>query len=166
MNRKFLSLTAALLVAACGKAENEQVTQRQQIGQQWKYEKEKGADGHEIPLAYIGSANSVRTMTAPDTFAVLLLQKMRNGETGVTVKAVGAPFTCDLSDCAVEASVDGGASTSWKGRMTDAKDGISIPPPQRAFEAIEKAKTLTVTIDLGQQGKHSFNFNTAGFDWS
>lgn len=139
MDRKFLTLTAALLVAACGKAENGQVTQRQQIGQQWKYEKEKGADGRAIPLAYIGSANSVRTMTAP--------------------------FTCDLSDCAVEASVDGGAPTSWKGRMTDAKDGISIPPPQRAFEAFEKAKTLTVTLDLGRQGKHSFNFNTAGFDW-
>jgi hypothetical protein len=162
----FAPLLPVVALAACNSGGKTEVTQRQQIGQVWKYEKEKDSAGHEIPLAYIGSANSVRTMTAPDTFAVVLLQKMRNGETGVTVKAVGAPFACDLSDCAVEASVDGGAPRKWQGRMTETKDGIAIPPPQNALEAIEKAKTLTVKLDLGTQGKHSFDFNTAGLDWS
>jgi hypothetical protein len=158
---------ALLLTGACkGGAEEKKVTQRQQIGQSWKYETEKApGSGREIPVAYIGSANSVRTMSAPDTFAVVLLQKMRNGETGVTVKAVGAPFTCDLSDCSVEASVDGGSTKTWKGRLTDNKDGITIPPSQNAFDTLKKGKLLRITLNLGPEGAHPFDFKTEGLKW-
>lgn len=164
--KPFLLMTAALLSACGAKDSSEGATQRQQIGQTWKYEeKADAATGKATPLAYLGSANSVKTMTAPDTFAVMLLQKMRNGETGVTIKAVGAPFTCDLSSCEVQASIDGGKPKSWQGRMTDTKDGIAIPPPQNAFEAIRDSKSIKVKLDLGTEGAHDFTFNTAGFAW-
>ncbi|MGV3769089.1 MAG: hypothetical protein ACO1NM_03560 [Sphingobium phenoxybenzoativorans] len=168
MAAKSFMLVSVAMLAACGSTNSDEggATQRQQIGQVWKYEaKTDPATGKATPLAYLGSANSVKTMTAPDTFAVILLQKMRNGETGVTVKAVGAPFTCDLSSCAVEASMDGGAPKKWQGRMTETKDGISIPPPQNAFEAIRDSKSVKVKIDLGTEGAQEFTFNTAGFAW-
>jgi hypothetical protein len=168
MAAKPFILIPLTLLAACGSSGSgkEGATQRQQIGQVWKYEdKADPSTGKATPLAYLGSANSVKTMTAPDTFAVMLLQKMRNGETGVVVKAVGAPFTCDLSSCAVEASIDGGAAKKWQGRMTETKDGITIPPPQNAFEAIRDSKSVKVTLDLGAEGSHDFTFNTAGFAW-
>ncbi|HEX7781897.1 MAG TPA: hypothetical protein VF509_03745 [Sphingobium sp.] len=156
-----------VLLSACGSQESgEGATQREQIGQTWKYEqKADPATGKATPIAYLGSANSIKTMTAPDTFAVMLLQKMRNGETGVTIKAVGAPFTCDLSSCEVQASIDGNGPKTWQGRMTDTKDGIAIPPPQNAFEAIRDSKSVKVKLTLGTEGAHDFTFNTAGFSW-
>jgi len=164
--KPFLLMTVALLSACGAKDSSEGATQRQQIGQTWKYEeKADAATGKATPLAYLGSANSVKTLTAPDTFAVMLLQKMRNGETGVTIKAVSAPFSCDLSSCEVHASIDGGKPKSWQGRMTDTKDGIAIPPPQNAFEAIRDSKSIKVKLDLGTEGTHDFTFNTAGFAW-
>lgn len=156
-----IAIAALVLLAACkGGESNSEPTQREQIGQAWKYETEKA-----MPLAYIGSANSVKTLSAPDTFAVLLLQKMKSGQTGVTIKAVGAPFSCDLSDCSVEASADGGPTLNWKGRMTETRDGIEIPPPQNAFETIAKAKAVTVTLNLGSDGTHPFTFRTGGLTW-
>lgn len=163
-----LAVASLLLVSAlsaCGGAtDDKQPTQREQIGQVWKYETEQ-SNGRAIPLAYIGSANTVRTMTAPDTFAVLLLQKMRNGETGVTVKAVGAPFSCDLSDCNVDVSIDGKPPEKWRGRITDAKDGVTIPPSQKAYESLSSAKTVRVDITLGNEGAHPFEFRTEGLKW-
>ncbi|CAN5125279.1 hypothetical protein BH10PSE12_BH10PSE12_11870 [soil metagenome] len=157
-----IAIAALMLLAGCKAGESaKEPTQREQIGQVWKYETEKS-----VPLAYIGSANSVKTLSAPDTFAVILLQKMKSGETGVTIKAVGAPFTCDLSACAVEASADGGPVLTWKGRMTETKDGIAIPPPQNAFEAISGAKQVKVILTLGSEGAHPFTFNTSGLDWA
>ena len=89
-------IALALTLAACSK-EAEGPTQRQQIGQTWKYE---GGEGAAAKVAYIGSANSVATMTAPDTFSVLLVQPLKEGSADVTVKLVGASFTCDLPPAA------------------------------------------------------------------
>ncbi|WP_336957903.1 hypothetical protein [Sphingobium aquiterrae] len=159
------SLAAIALLGACSQGE-EGPTQRQQIGQSWKYEtKQPQGGGTPVQLAYIGSANSVATMTAPDTFAVLLLQKLSNGEAELTVKLVGAPFSCDLSDCAIAASVDGKPAETWKGRVTDAKDGIEIPPARKAADAIMDSRTLKVDLVTGPKETHSFTFNTAGFHW-
>ena len=164
MIRKRWPLAAALIatasLTACGGGESKGPTERERIGTNWKYETQQG-----VKLAYLGSANSVATMTAPDTFAVLLLQKMRNGETGVTVKAVGAPFFCDLSDCTVAVSADGGAAKTWQGRMTDNKDGIEIPPARDAYDTIRKAKALKITVGLGPKEKQAFDFNVAGLEW-
>lgn len=155
-----LAAVAMLPLAACGEKTSDEPTQREQIGQSWKYETKSG-----VPIAYIGSANSVQTMDAPDSFAVLLLQKMKNGETGVTIKSVGTPFTCDLSDCMVNVTIDGGEAKEWHGRMAETKDGIELPPSQNAFDSIKDAKSVQVTLDLGKQGKHPFIFSTAGFAW-
>lgn len=155
-----LSLSALALLAACG-SDKKEPTQREQIGQSWKYE--NGADG--AKLAYIGSADSVATMSAPDTFSVLLIQPMKNGERNVTVKLVGAPFTCDLSDCAVNAVTDDGKAHRWKGRMAGTNDGIEILPSQNAYEAIAKAKSVKVELALGPKDQtHAFQFNVAGLD--
>lgn len=160
-------LSMLLLAGGCAKKDDKAPTQREQIGQVWKYEEKRDPQsGAPIPVAYIGSANSVKTLSAPDTFAVMLLQKMRNGQTSVTIKAVGAPFTCDLSDCSVKASVDGGDAKDWRGRITDAKDGVTLPPPQKAYEAIANSKIVKVQIDLGPEGVHPFEFRTAGLEWA
>ncbi len=79
-------LAAIGFLAACSSGEKAP-SQRDTIGQVWKYE---GAQAGSVPkVAYIGSANTVQTMTAPDTFSVLLIQPMSNGEKTVTVKLVG-----------------------------------------------------------------------------
>ena len=134
--RHVIIMAGIALISACSAGEKaKEPTQREQIGQSWKYEEAEGTK-----LAYVGSANSVATMTAPDTFSVLLVQPMSNGEKTVRVKLVGAPFRCDLSDCAVTARDDAGKTRRWKGRMTDAKDGIEILPSQKAYETIAAAK--------------------------
>ncbi|OHC94406.1 MAG: hypothetical protein A3H25_00280 [Sphingomonadales bacterium RIFCSPLOWO2_12_FULL_63_15] len=156
-----LMMTAMALLAACS-PEPEEPSQREQIGQAWKYE---GGTGDAAKVAYIGSANTIATMTAPDTFAVLLVQPMSNGEKAVTVKLVGAPFQCDLSACTVSAKGDDGKTHSWQGRLTDAKDGIEIMPSQNAYDVIAKAKTVKVDLVVGPQDKTApFAFNVAGLD--
>lgn len=159
--RHIMILAGIGLLAACsGGTQEDGPTQRQQIGQNWKYESEGDAK-----LAYIGSANSVATMTAPDTFAVLLVQPMSNGEKTVRVKLVGAPFRCDLSDCAVTARVDGGKPVEWKGRMTVTDDGIELPPSQKAYEAIADARVVDVDLVTGTKDETTrFRFNVAGLD--
>ncbi|MCP1470014.1 hypothetical protein J3E64_001701 [Sphingobium sp. OAS761] len=158
--RHIITLATLGLMAACGSAGKDQPTQRQEIGQNWKYE---GGSGAKAKLAYIGSANSVRTMTAPDTFSVLLVQPMDNGEKVVTVKLVGAPFQCDLSACAVTATDDVGATHRWQGRMTDARDGIEILPSQKAYETIAGARMVKVDLMVGPKDATApFRFNVAG----
>lgn len=149
----------ALTLAACAK-EAQGPTQRETIGQTWKYE---GGEGAAAKVAYIGSANSVPTLTAPDTFSVLLVQPLKEGSADVTVKLVGAPFTCDLSACRVTATTDDGKEHEWQGRMTDTKDGITILPSQGAYDAIRAAKSLKVDLVVGPQDKTApFTFNVDG----
>ncbi|MBH1992780.1 MAG: hypothetical protein I8H86_07820 [Sphingomonadaceae bacterium] len=156
--RVLMMMTAVAALAACSH-EPKAPSQREQIGQTWKYEGERSG----AKVAYIGSANTVATMTAPDTFGVLLVQPMSNGEKTVTVKLVGAPFQCDLSDCAVTAVGDDGKTHRWKGRMTDAKDGIEIMPSQNAYEAIAKAKSIKVDLAVGPKDQTApFEFKVAG----
>ncbi|MCF8710001.1 hypothetical protein [Rhizorhapis sp. SPR117] len=161
--RGFLVLTGVLAAAAgltgCGK--DETATQREKIGHVWKYETK---DNQKI--AYIGSTNSVATQSAPDTFAVLLLNSLDNGTTGVTVKTVGAPFYCDLSDCTVTASIDGGRAKIWQGRMTDNQDGIFIPPARKASDMVMNGKVLTVTVGLTPKTSQAFEFNVSGLEWN
>lgn len=157
--RVLMMMTALATLAACSN-EPKEPSQRDQIGQTWKYE---GGEGGKARVAYIGSANVVPTMTAPDTFGVLLVQPMSNGEKTVTVKLVGAPFQCDLSDCAVRAVGDDGKPHRWKGRMTDAKDGIEIMPSQNAYEVIAKAKSVKVDLTVGPKDQTApFTFNVTG----
>jgi len=159
--RGIWALAAIGLVAACS-GEPQGPTQREQIGQQWKYE---AGPGGKPKLAYIGSANSVQTMTAEDTFAVLLVQPMSEGGSEVTVKLVGAPFTCDLSDCRVTAQTDDGKTHEWKGRMTQNKDGIEVLAASKAYDAIRKAKTIKVNLIVGPKDKSfPFQFDVAGLD--
>lgn len=158
-NMMLATMAAGVLLTGCSKTDKGP-TQRQTIGQTWKYEEKDGTK-----LAYIGSANSVKTLTAPDTFAVLLVNDTGQGTTGVTVKTVGAPFTCDLSDCTVEAVADGGKAQTWIGSITENKDGIYIPPARKAFEQIKKADTLRVTVGIGPKEKQAFEFNVKGLDW-
>ncbi|MFY9350134.1 hypothetical protein [Sphingobium sp.] len=163
--RAILTIAAVAALAACSGEKNEGPTQREQIGQTWKYEGGKGESAKGAKVAYIGSANAVQTMTAPDTFSVLLVQPLKNGTADVTVKLVGAPFTCDLSDCRIKARIDGGKAEEWKGRVATNDDGITIAPSQGAYAAIRKAKT--VTVDLVVDGKEQtapFTFNVAGLD--
>ncbi|WP_336969144.1 hypothetical protein [Sphingobium aromaticiconvertens] len=159
--RYIIMPTLLALLAACSSGDDGP-TQRQQIGQVWKYE--TAGQGGKPTVAYIGSANAVQTMTAPDTFSVLLVQPMDNGEKEVTVKLVGAPFTCDLSACAVTAHADDGKPLTWKGRMTENKDGIAILPSQNAYETIAKAKAITVDLAVGTKDKASFRFDVAGLN--
>jgi hypothetical protein len=160
--RQIIMPAALALLAACSSGEKGP-TQRQQIGQVWKYEK-AGQDAKPI-VAYIGSANSVQTMTAPDTFSVLLVQPMDDGGKEITVKLVGAPFTCDMSDCSVTARADNGQPMTWKGRLTDNKDGIAIPRSQHAYEVIADAKAITVDLVVGPKDKTApFRFDVAGLD--
>ncbi|MGE4322312.1 MAG: hypothetical protein AB7E60_04720 [Sphingobium sp.] len=157
--RIVMMMTAIGLLAACSGA-SDKPTQRQQIGQVWKYQ-----DGSTGKVAYIGSANSVATMTAPDTFSVILVQPMRNGEKNVTVKLVGAPFRCDLSDCAVSATTDDGRTHRWHGRMADTNDGIEIKPSEKAYETLRAAKTVKIALAAGaQEQDYPFEFNVAGLD--
>jgi hypothetical protein len=157
--RSLMILGAVGLLAACGSAEKEP-TQRQQIGQVWKYES-KGA----AKVAYIGSANQVATVYAPDTFSVMLVQPMDNGEKDVTVKLVGTPFKCDLSDCAVTATTDDGKTHRWKGRVAETNDGIEILPSQNAYEAIAKSKTVKVNLAVGpKEETFPFEFKVEGLD--
>mgnify|MGYP001557648640 CR=1 FL=1 len=151
------------LLAACSGGEKEP-TQRQQIGQAWKYE--KATDGGSAPaVAYIGSANSVATLTSPDTFSVLLVQPLEEGTADVTVKLVGAPFSCDLSKCLIVATTDDGKRHSWQGRLTQAKDGITIAPSQGAYDAIRDARSVTVNLVVGPKDKTApFAFNVAGLN--
>jgi hypothetical protein len=159
--RGIWALAAIGLVAACS-GEHKGPTQREQIGQQWKYE---AGPGVKPKLAYIGSANSVQTMTAEDTFAVLLVQPMSEGGSEVTVKLVGAPFTCDLSDCQVTAVTDDGKSHAWRGRMTENKDGIEVLPAAKAYQAVERSKVVKVNLIVGPKDKtFPFEFNVAGLD--
>ncbi len=161
--RHAITLVGLGLLAACSSGGKDEPTQRQQIGQVWKYE--GATDGGKPKLAYIGSANTVQTMTAADTFSVLLVQPMDNGEKTVTVKLVGAPFRCDLSDCAVTSATDDGKQHRWKGRMTDTNDGIEIMPSQNAYEAIAKAKTLKINLAVGPKDQtFPFQFDVAGLD--
>ncbi|MBB4641006.1 hypothetical protein [Rhizorhapis suberifaciens] len=153
------ALVAPFVLTGCGK-KDDTASQRQAIGHAWKYET-KG----DTKIAYIGSANSVATPTAPDTFAVLLLNSLDTGETGVTIKTVGAPFFCDLSDCSVTAVADGGKPKLWQGRMTDAQDGIFIPPARRAFETIKDAKKIKITVGFTPKSKQAFEFDVAGLNW-
>ncbi len=149
------------MTAACSEKPAEP-TQREQIGHVWKYET---AENSTAKVAYIGSANSVQTMTAPDTFSVLLVQPLKEGGADVTVKLVGAPFTCDLSDCRVTATTDDGKAHEWKGRMATNDDGIAILPSQDAYDVIRKAKS--VKVDLVVDGKEKtapFQFDVAGLD--
>nr|WP_087575874.1 hypothetical protein [Sphingomonas sp. CDS-1] len=160
--RTLWALAAVGLVAACSSPEDKAPTQRDQIGQVWKYE--SGEHG-KVKVAYIGSANTVQTMTAADTFSVLLVQPMEKGEADVTVKLVGAPFTCDLSDCSVTATTDDGKTHEWKGRMTDNKDGIEVLPAAGAYGAIKDSKTIKVNLVVGPKDKtFPFQFNVAGLD--
>ncbi len=156
------ALAACALLSGCGLLDKKDKgpTQRQTIGQTWKYEDKDGRK-----LAYIGSANSVKTLTAPDTFAVLLLNDTGKGTTGVTVKTVGAPFTCDLSDCTVEAIADGGKPQTWIGSITDNKDGIYVPPARKAFDQIARADRLRVTVGIGPKQKQAFDFVVKGLEW-
>lgn len=156
-----LTMMAATL-AGCADKAPEGPTQREQIGQVWKYE---GGEGSAAKVAYIGSANSVQTMTAPDTFSVLLVQPLKTGGADVTVKLVGAPFTCDMSDCRVSVKGDDGKAHEWKGRMATNDDGIAVLPSQGAYEAIRKAKSLTVDLIVdGKEKTAPFTFNVAGLD--
>lgn len=160
--RSIWALTALGLVAACSSSQDKGPTQRDQIGQVWKYE--AGAGG-KTRVAYIGSANSVPTMTAEDTFSVLLVQPMTKGEADVTVKLVGAPFTCDLSDCRVTATMDDGKAHEWKGRMTENRDGIEVLPASGAYDAIRGSKSIKVDLIVGPKDKSfPFQFNVAGLD--
>ncbi|BAI98239.1 hypothetical protein Sj15T_26340 [Sphingobium sp. TA15] len=160
--RTLWALAAMGLVAACSSPEDKAPTQRDRIGQVWKYE---GGEGGKPKVAYIGSANSVQTMTAADTFGVLLVQPMQEGGADVTVKLVGAPFTCDLSDCKVMAITDDGKTHEWKGRMTENKDGIEILPAAKPYDAIKDGKTLKVNLVVGPKDKtFPFEFNVAGLD--
>lgn len=157
--RTIFCLGALGLLAACGSGEKEP-TQREQIGQVWKYE-----ENGDAKVAYIGSANTVATIHAPDTFSVMLVQPMKNGEKDVTVKLVGAPFTCDLSDCAVTATTDDGKTHEWKGRVSDTSDGIEILPSQKAYEAIAQAKSVKVNLAVGPKDEtFPFEFKVAGLD--
>ena len=158
--RHVIIMAGIALISACSAGEKaKEPTQREQIGQSWKYEEAEGTK-----LAYVGSANSV-AMTAPDTFSVLLVQPMSNGEKTVRVKLVGAPFRCDLSDCAVTARADGGEPMEWKGRMTTTDDGIELPPSQKAYEAIKAARTIDVDLITGTKDETTrFRFNVAGLD--
>lgn len=158
--RTMMIVSAVGLLAACGGSPKEP-TQREKIGQAWKYESASGG----AKVAYIGSANTVQTMTAPDTFSVLLVQPMKNGEKDVTVKLVGAPFKCDLSDCAVTATTDDGKTHRWQGRMADTNDGIEIAPSQNAYQAIAKAKTVKVNLAVGAKDQtFPFEFKVEGLD--
>jgi hypothetical protein len=149
------------LIAACS-SQDKAPTQRDKIGQVWKYE---GGTGDQAKVAYIGSANSVQTMTAPDTFSVLLVQPMDRGSADVTVKLVGAPFTCDLSDCRVTAQTDDGKVHEWKGRMTQNKDGIEVLAASEAYDAIRNARTIKVNLIVGPKDKSfPFQFDVAGLD--
>ena len=160
--RSIWALTALGLVVACSSPEEKGPTQRDQIGQVWKYE--AGAGG-KAKVAYIGSANTVQTMTAEDTFSVLLVQPMDRGEADVTVKLVGAPFSCDLSDCRVMTRTDDGKTHEWKGRMTDNKDGIEVLAAARAYDAIRHARTVKIDLVVGPKNKtFPFQFNVAGLD--
>lgn len=157
--RGIMALAAIGLVAACSPGEKEP-TQREQIGQQWKYE---GGEGANAKVAYIGSTNSVSTMTAPDSFSVLLVQPLKEGGAQVTVKLVGAPFSCDLSNCSVTAVTDDGKTHEWKGRMTENKDGIEVLPASKAYEAIEGSKTVKVNLVVGPKDEtFLFAFNVEG----
>ena len=159
--RAMLMIAAVATLAACSEEPREQ-SQRDQIGQVWKYE---GGEGGKAKVAYIGSANAVATMTAPDTFSVLLVQPLDEGTADVTVKLVGAPFTCDLSDCRVTATTDDGKRHEWKGRMTQTKDGITIAPSQGAYKAIKDAKSVKVDLVVGPKDATApFDFNVAGLD--
>ena len=160
--RSIIALAALSLLAACSSGGEDGPTQRQQIGQVWKYE---GGAAGQAKVAYIGSANSVQTPTAPDTFAVLLVQPMSNGEKTVTVKLVGAPFQCDLSACAVTVTDGKGESETWTGRLTDAKDGVELPPSQKAYETIAAADQIKVDLIVGPKDETAaFTFNVAGLD--
>jgi len=159
--RAILMIAAVATLAACSEKPKEN-SQRNEIGQVWKYE---GGDGGKAKVAYIGSANSVATMTAPDTFSVLLVQPLAEGTADVTVKLVGAPFTCDLSDCRVTATTDDGKRHAWKGRVTDAKDGITIAPSQGAYKALKSAKSVKIDLVVGPKDATApFDFNVAGLD--
>lgn len=161
--RAIMMIAAVATLAACGDKKPKEPTQREQIGQMWKYE---GAEGGGRPkVAYIGSANSVQTMTAPDTFSVLLIQPLKEGGADVTVKLVGAPFTCDLSDCRVTATTDDGKKHEWQGRMATNDDGIAIAPSQGAYAIIKDAKRLKVDLIVdGKTQTAPFEFNVAGLD--
>ncbi len=160
--RSLWMLAAIGLLAGCSGGDKEGPTQREQIGQQWKYE---GGQAGKARLAYIGSANSVQTMTAEDTFSVLLIQPMAEGGAEVTVKLVGAPFSCDLSDCRVTAVTDDGKTHEWRGRMTENKDGIEVLPAAKADQAIKGSKLLKVNLVVGPKDKtYPFQFNVAGLD--
>jgi hypothetical protein len=159
--RHIIIPTLFALLAACSSGDKEP-TQRQQIGQVWKYEVTK--PGAKPTVAYIGSANSVQTLTAPDTFSVLLVQPMDNGEKEVTVKLVGAPFTCDLSACAVTAHADDGKAMTWHGRLTENKDGIAILPSQNAYDVIARAKTITIDLAVGAKDTAPFRFDVTGLN--
>ena len=160
--RSLWMLAAIGLLAGCSGGDKEGPTQREQIGQQWKYE---GGQAGKARLAYIGSANSVQTMTAEDTFSVLLIQPMAEGGAEVTVKLVGAPFSCDLSDCRVTAVTDDGKTHEWRGRMTENKDGIEVLPAAKADQAIKGSKLLKVNLVVGPKDKtFPFQFNVGGLD--
>ena len=160
--RSLWMLAAIGLLAGCSGGDKEGPTQREQIGQQWKYE---GGQAGKPKVAYIDSANSVQTMTAEDTFSVLLIQPMAEGGAEVTVKLVGAPFSCDLSDCRVTAVTDDGKTHEWRGRMTENKDGIEVLPAAKADQAIKGSKLLKVNLVVGPKDKtYPFQFNVAGLD--
>ncbi len=160
--RSLWTLAAIGLLAGCSGSDKEGPTQREQIGQQWKYE---GGQAGKARLAYIGSANSVQTMTAEDTFSVLLIQPMVEGGAEVTVKLVGAPFSCDLSDCRVTAVTDDGKTHEWRGRMTENKDGIEVLPAAKADQTIKGSKLLKVNLVVGPKDKtFPFQFNVGGLD--
>lgn len=160
--RSLWTLTALGLMAACSSSQDNGPTQRDQIGQVWKYE---GGEGGKPKVAYIGSANTVQTMTAADTFSVLLVQPLPEGGADVTVKLVGAPFSCDLSDCHVTATTEDGKAHEWKGRMTENKDGIEVLPAARAYDAIQGSKTIKVDLVTGPKDKtFPFQFDVAGLD--
>lgn len=159
--RSILILAALGLTVACS-GEEKGPTQRDQIGQVWKYE---GGEGGRPKVAYIGSANTVQTMTAADTFSVLLIQPVEKGTADVTVKLVGAPFTCDLSDCRVTAVTEDGKTHEWKGRMTENKDGIEVLPAARAYDAIRDSNAIKVNLVVGPKDQtFPFQFNVAGLD--
>jgi hypothetical protein len=90
---------------------------------------------------------------------------MAEGGAQVTVKLVGAPFSCDLSDCRVTAVTDDGKSHEWRGRMTENKDGIEVLPAAKADQAIKGTKLLKVNLVIGPKDKSfPFEFNVAGLD--